>query len=148
MNDSGRPMAELLTPPNAYLFSIRQCARAFRLNQFAIGLKAPANREIFVADERAAMEASGLSESEMKMVEARDWTGLIAHGGHVLAVVKIAYSLGILHHEVCAHMCGMTYAELKPQLPRESALLPLDPGHAPGHAPGHEPDPEPVGTGR
>jgi len=118
---------DLLAPPNAYVFSIRQCARAFRLNQFAIGLKSPQQRGAFASDERAAMEAAGLSAAEMEMVAARDWTGLIAHGGHVLAIVKIAYALGILHHEVCAHMCGMTYAELKPLLPRESKLLPGDP---------------------
>jgi protocatechuate 4,5-dioxygenase alpha subunit len=126
MNDDMKPTGDLLAPPNAYVFSVRQCARAFRLNQFAIGLKNPQQREIFAADERAAMEAAGLSTPEMQMIAARDWTGLIAHGGHVLAIVKIAYALGILHHEVCAHMCGMTYAELKPLLPRESTLLPHD----------------------
>lgn len=72
------------------------------------------------------MSMAGLSTPEMQMIAARDWTGLIAHGGHVLSIVKIAYALDILHHEVCAHMCGMTYAELKPLLPRESTLLPHD----------------------
>jgi len=86
-------------------------ARAFRLNQYAIGLKSPQQREAFAPDKRAAMEAAGLSPTEMEMIAARDWTALIAHGGHVLAIVKIAYALGILHHEVCAHMCGMTYAD-------------------------------------
>lgn len=128
MTENSHPATGLLAPPNAYVFSVRQCARAFRLNQFAIGLKDPVQRERFAADERAAMSAAGLTEHETDMVAARDWTGLIAHGGHVLAVVKIAYSLGILHHEVRAHMCGMTYAELKPLLPRESALLPGDDG--------------------
>lgn len=119
---------DLLSPPNAYVFSVRHCASAYRLNQFAIGLKDPALREQFADDERAAMAAAGLSAQEMDMIAARDWTGLIAHGGHVLAVVKIAYSLGILHHEVCAHMCGMTYDELRPLLPREATLLPHDDG--------------------
>lgn len=125
-NEDIQTADDLLAPPSAYVFSIRQCARAFRLNQFAIGLKSPQQREAFASDERAAMETAGLSAAEMDMVAARDWTGLIAHGGHVLAIVKIAYALGILHHEVCAHMCGMTYAELKPLLPRESTLLPQD----------------------
>lgn len=125
-SENDTPTTDLLAPPNAYVFSIRQCVRAFRLNQFAIGLKSPQQREAFARDERAAMEVAGLNAAEMEMVSARDWTGLIAHGGHVLAIVKIAYALGILHHEVCAHMCGMTYAELKPLLPRESTLLPDD----------------------
>ena len=72
-------------------------ARAFRLNQFGIGLKIPQRREIFAADECAAIEAARLSTPEMQMIAARDRTGLIAHGGHVLAIVKIAYALGILH---------------------------------------------------
>lgn len=124
--DENIPVEEWLVPPNAYIFSVRECAKAYRLNQFAIGLKDPEARAVFAADERAAMTAAGLDEAEIAAVIVRDWTGLIAGGGHVLAVVKIAYSLGILHHEVCAHMCGMSYAELKPTLPRETAMLPRD----------------------
>lgn len=120
------PVDQLLEPPNAYLFSVRECARAYRLNQFAIGLKDPDARVVFAENERAAMEAGGLTPAEIDAIESRDWTALIAGGAHVLAVVKIAYSLGILHHEVCAHMCGMPYAELKAHLPRETALLPND----------------------
>ena len=124
--DDNIPVEEWLAPPNAYIFSVRECAKAYRLNQFAIGLKDPEARAVFAADERAAMEAAGLGEAEIAAVLSRDWTGLIAGGAHVLAVVKIAYSLGTLHHEVCAHMCGMCYAELKPALPRETAMLPGD----------------------
>lgn len=120
------PVDQVLAPPNAYPFSVRECAKAYRLNQFAIGLKELDARAAFAANERAAMEAGGLSQAEMDAVQSRDWTGLIAGGAHVLAVVKIAYSLGILHHEVCAHMCGMSYQELKPLLPREVSLLPAD----------------------
>lgn len=124
--DENVPVEEWLAPPNAFIFSVHECARAYRLNQFAIGLKNPEARTVFAADERSAMTAAGLDEAEIAAVIARDWTGLIAGGGHVLAVVKIAYSLGILHHEVCAHMCGKSYAELKPTLPRETAMLPDD----------------------
>ena len=120
------PADRLLEPPYAYLFSVRECARAYRLNQFAIGLKSPEARAAFVQNERATMQACGLGQDEIGAIESRDWTRLIAGGAHVLAVVKIAYSLGILHHEVCAHMCGMPYAELKAQLPRETSLLPDD----------------------
>lgn len=126
MNEPEDSARRLLEPPNAYIFSIRQCAQAYRLNRFAIGLKNPAARAAFAADEHAAMADAGLSENEIALVTARDWTGLVAHGGHVLAIVKIAYSLGILHHEVCAHMTGMSYADLKPLLPRETSLLPHD----------------------
>ena len=115
-----------LDPPSTFAFTIRQCTGAYRLNQFAIGLKEPENRDRFLADERAAMVAHGLSEAEMAMVAARDWTGLIASGGHVLAIVKIAYSLGVLHHEVGAHMCGMDFTTLRESLPRNVDLLPND----------------------
>lgn len=108
------------------MFSVRQCVSAFQLNQFAIGLKNPHERALFLADERAAMTAYQLSEIHMEMIEQRDWTGLIASGGHVLAIVKIAYSLGILHHEVGAHMRAMSYQEMKALLPFESELLPQD----------------------
>lgn len=115
-----------LDPPSAFVFSVEKCTSAYRLNRFAIGLKNPTEREAFIQDEKSAMKNAGLSDEEMKMVTDRDWTGLIAHGGHVLAIVKIAYSLGQLHHEVGAHMCGMDYAELRTLLPKETDLLPED----------------------
>jgi protocatechuate 4,5-dioxygenase alpha chain len=115
-----------LDPPSAYIFSVEKCTSAYRLNKFAIGLRNPVAREAFIQDENAAMTKAGLSDAEIEMVAARDWTGLIAHGGHVLAIVKIAYSLGQLHHEVGALMCGMNYAELRALLPKETKMLPED----------------------
>ena len=126
MTNPSAPVNLSLDPPSSFVFTVRECTGAFRLNQFAIGLKQSENRERFLADERSAMMAAGLSETEMEMVAARDWTGLIASGGHVLAIVKIAYSLGVLHHEVGAHMCGLEYQELREQLPRNVDLLPRD----------------------
>lgn len=126
MDNENIPIDQLLEPPNTFMFSVRHCVGAFQLNQFSIGLKDPDERALFLADERAAMTAYKLSESQMDMIEQRDWTGLIAGGGHVLAIVKIAYSLGIMHHEVGAHMRGMSYQEMKALLPRESDLLPQD----------------------
>ena len=110
--DRNRPDLSL-DAPSSFVFDVRKCTEAYRLNQFAISLKDAKNRERFVADERAAMTAFGLSDVEIDMVEARDWTGLVSRGGHVLAIVKIAYSLGVLHHEVGAHMCGVAYSELR-----------------------------------
>ena len=121
--DTG-PDDQALEPPNSFVFSLRQCGKAYKLNQFAIGLQKPEKRAEFVEDERAAMAAAGLSDEHMDMVTRRDWSGLVAGGGHILAVVKIAYSLGILHHEVGAHMCGRTYEEMKATLPRLTDRLP------------------------
>ena len=126
MDNQNIPTDQLLEPPNTFMFSVRECVSAYQLNQFSIGLKNSQKRALFLADERAAMTAYRLSDVQMEMIEQRDWTGLIAGGGHVLAIVKIAYSLGILHHEVGAHMCGMSYQEMKAQLPCESDLLPQD----------------------
>lgn len=126
MNEEPRTDDEALDPPNSYIFTVGQCTESYRLNQFAIGLKRPEERERFLSDERAAMAAYGLGPEEMDLISDRDWTGLIARGGHVLAIVKIAYSLGVLHHEVGAHMCGTDYVELRERLPRDVDMLPGD----------------------
>ena len=46
-------------------------------------------------------------------MRARDWTGLVASGGHHFNVIKIAAAVGESHLHVGAHMCGASWDEFK-----------------------------------
>ena len=118
------PREMSLDRPNAFVFSLAQCGQAYKLNQFAIGLGNPKTRAKFLDDPQKAMVNAGLSEQEIALIEARDWAGLVAAGGHILAVVKIGYSLGVLHHEVGAHAAGLDFETLQSLLPRDTGLTP------------------------
>ena len=68
----------------------------------------------------------GLSEREKALVRARDWTGLVASGGHHFNVIKIAAAVGESHLHVGAHMCGANWDEFKRTLPHRVELMPDD----------------------
>jgi protocatechuate 4,5-dioxygenase alpha subunit len=115
-----------LEPPSAYLFTGEICTRAYRLNKFAFDFKYPAARARFAHDPEALMTEYGLSEREKALLRARDWTGLVASGGHMFNVIKIAAAVGQSHLHVGAHMCGADWDEFKKTLPHRIELMPQD----------------------
>jgi protocatechuate 4,5-dioxygenase alpha chain len=113
-------------PPSAYLFTGEICSRSYALNKFAFDFKYPQVRARFAAEPESLMEEYGLSEHEKSLVRARDWTGLVAHGGHHFNVIKIAAAVGQSHLHVGAHMSGVEWDEFKKSLPRVVNALPED----------------------
>ena len=115
-----------LDAPSAYLFTGEICTRAYKLNRFAFDFKYPAVRERFASDPEALMRDYGLTEREKTLVRARDWTGLVATGGHHFNVIKIAAAVGESHLHVGAHMCGVNWREFKQTLPHRFEVMPQD----------------------
>jgi protocatechuate 4,5-dioxygenase alpha chain len=115
-----------LEPPSVYLFTGEICTRAYKLNRFAFDFKYPAVRERFAAEPEKLMTEYGLSEREKALVRARDWTGLVAGGGHHFNVIKIAAAVGESHLHVGAHMCGAKWDEFKRTLPHRVDVMPED----------------------
>lgn len=115
-----------LEAPSVYLFTGEICTRAYKLNRFAFDFKFPRVRERFAADPEALMSEYGLSAHEKALVRARDWTGLVASGGHHFNVIKIAAAVGQSHLHVGAHMCGADWEEFKLTLPHRVEVMPQD----------------------
>ena len=72
------------------------------------------------------MAAYGLSEREKELVRARDWTGLVASGGHHFNIIKIAAAVGQSHLHVGAHMCGANWRDFQRTLPQRVDVMPGD----------------------
>lgn len=117
-----------LEAPSVYLFTGEICTRAYKLNRFAFDFKFPRVRERFAADPEALMSEYGLSAHEKALVRARDWTGLVASGGHHFNVIKIAAAVGQSHLHVGAHMCGADWEEFKRTLPHRVDVMPQELG--------------------
>lgn len=115
-----------LEAPSVYLFTGEICTRAYKLNRFAFDFKYPAVRDRFAHDPDALMAEYGLSEREQTLVHSRDWTGLVATGGHHFNVIKIAAAVGESHLHVGAHMCGASWDALKLTLPHRIDVMPAD----------------------
>jgi protocatechuate 4,5-dioxygenase alpha subunit len=121
-----QPIDLSLDAPSVYLFTGEICTRAYKLNRFAFDFKYPAVRERFAKDPEALMADYGLSEGEKALVRTRDWTGLVASGGHHFNVIKIAAAVGESHLHVGAHMCGVKWDDFKRTLPQRVDVLPED----------------------
>lgn len=113
-----------LDPPGTYIYTGEMATKGYRLTRFGLSLRKPDNRDRFLADEAAYMRSAGLSEDEIALVAARDWTGLIKAGGHLQAMLKIAATLGQNLWHIGAHNADMEVEELMRLCPRRVSALP------------------------
>lgn len=113
-----------LEPPSAFVFTGEICTRSYALNRFAFAFKHAQHRQRFEEAPEQLMQEFGLSEQQRQLVRERDWTGLVANGGHHFNIIKIAAAVGESHLHVGAHMCGADWDEFKQSLPHVVDLLP------------------------
>ena len=124
------PLAEPgfhLEAPGTYLFDGTRSTRGFALNRFALSLKQPANRELFLRDEQAYLGSFDLTPELRELIRTRDWTGLLEAGGHLQALLKLAATVGQSLFHIGAHNCGIGVDQMRSACPRRvSGLGPLD----------------------
>ena len=80
--------------PGTTVFTGERSRQGYRLNQMAMSLSDPANRQRFCADETAYMAEIGLSDAQQDAVRRRDWAGMIAQGGNIYLLLKIGATVG------------------------------------------------------
>jgi protocatechuate 4,5-dioxygenase, alpha chain len=107
-SETRRPIA---LPPRIMVYDGRKAVEGYRLNRLAISIRDADNRARFKADEEGYMRTLGLDEAERALVRARDWLGMVAHGGNMYALIKIARALGIHQSRVGVQMRGETVEE-------------------------------------
>lgn len=88
------------------VFTGERSRQGYRINKLAMSLTDPARREAFRADERAYMAGFGLTDVEMDLVASRDWKGLVAAGGNIYVLLKIAGTVGQNLLQMGAQMRG------------------------------------------
>jgi protocatechuate 4,5-dioxygenase alpha subunit len=96
--------------PGTTVFTGERSHQGYRINKLAMSLTEPANREAFRSDERAYMASFGMSAVELDLVARRDWSGLIAAGGNIYLLLKIAGTVGQNLLQMGAQMRGATLA--------------------------------------
>lgn len=103
--------------PGTLVFTGERSRAGYRLNRLAMSLVDPANRKSFLADETAYMGAAGLTPGEQDMVRRRDWAAMIAHGGNIYLILKIAGTVGQTLLQMGAQMRGETLDTFMATLP-------------------------------
>jgi protocatechuate 4,5-dioxygenase alpha chain len=95
--------------PGTYLFNRYRSREGYHLNQCFMTLLKAENRERFLADERAYLEAWGnLTDAQVQAVLERDWIGMIKVGGNIYYMAKLIGTDQSTFQAVAAKMCGMS----------------------------------------
>jgi protocatechuate 4,5-dioxygenase alpha chain len=110
--------------PGTLVYSSELALRGHKLNRFALSLRSPACRQVFLTDEKCYMQSCGLSSQEQAMVVERDWTGLLRAGGHLQAILKIAATVGQHLWHIGAHNAGTDAETMRAACPRRVSRLP------------------------
>jgi len=108
------------TIPGTTLFDGTMAQRGYTLNRMCFGFNAAAEREAFRHDEDAYMDRHGLTLEQKKAVRERDVLGMIAAGGNVYYLAKLAGIWGLNVQDLGAAQTGMTVPEFKAMLERHS----------------------------
>ncbi len=94
--------------PGTTIFDTDQARKGYHLNQFCMSLMKAANRERFLADERAYLDEWPMSEAQKQAVLARDLNRCIALGGNIYFLAKIGATDGRSFQYMAASMTGMS----------------------------------------
>ena len=94
--------------PGTYLFNRHRSRQGYHLNQCFMSLLKKENRETFLADERAYLDAWGnLNEAQIQAVLDRNWLGIIHEGGNIYYMAKLIGTDQSTFQFVAGEMCGM-----------------------------------------
>lgn len=99
--------------PDSQPFTLDVSVANYDLNLFLRQMIEPAHRAVFLADEDAALAASGLDSIDCDLIRRRDWTGLIERGAIFFGLEKLAAVLGLPNAVIYAGMRGETLAQFQ-----------------------------------
>ncbi|PJE27454.1 protocatechuate 4,5-dioxygenase alpha subunit [Pseudooceanicola antarcticus] len=106
--------------PETPLYDRQGSIRGYKLNKMAMSLGRPENREAFKADEEAFLDSYGLSAEEKAAVMSRNWHDMVALGGNLFFILKIAAIDPAVMTEIGAAQAQMDHADfLKQRLGKE-----------------------------
>ena len=108
---SQRYLEELEDIPGTRVCTASRARRGYHLNQFAMSLMKPANRERFRADEKAYLDEWPISEDAKAAVLARDYNRMLDLGGNIYFLLKLISTDGVSVAQGVATMTGMSFDE-------------------------------------
>jgi len=102
--------------PGTIVFDGDQAQKGFALNRMCFSFNSAANRADFLKDEDAYCAKFGLTAEQRDAVKRRDVLALIAAGGNIYYLAKLAGIFGLNVQDIGAQQTGMTVDEFKAKL--------------------------------
>lgn len=110
------PAAAKRSIPGTPVFDGDAAQAGYALNAMCYSFNEEPNREAFRADEEAYMARYGLDESQKDAIRRRDVLGMIAAGGNVYYLAKLAGIFKLNVQDLGAMQTGMSVEEFKAAL--------------------------------
>lgn len=104
------PLEEI---PGTVIFNGAMSRLGYHLNMWCMTLQSPGNRAEFKADEAAYLDRFPLDADQREAILARDYNRLLALGGNIYFLSKIAAVDGHSFQQIAARMSGVSVAEFQ-----------------------------------
>jgi protocatechuate 4,5-dioxygenase, alpha chain len=104
----GYDLADLADIPGTTVFTAESARRAYHLHRFCMSLMKADNRDAFRTGEAAYLAGFAMTPEQREAVLARDYNGLIAQGGNIYFLIKIANTDGISVAQAVSTMTDMS----------------------------------------
>lgn len=101
-------LAEFEDIPGTRVFTAARARQGYHLNQFAMSLMTPENRERWKANEKAYLEEWPLSDDQKAAVLARDYNRLLDLGGNIYFLSKVFSTDGLSFVQAVSTMTGVS----------------------------------------
>ena len=104
-------LAEFEDIPGTRVFTAARARQGYHLNQFAMSLMKPENREKWKADEAAYLNEWQLSDEQKQAVLSRDYNRLLDLGGNIYFLAKVFSTDGQSFVQAVSTMTGVSVEE-------------------------------------
>ena len=95
------------------IFDGAAAQRGYALNKMCYSFNDAANREAFLRDEEAYCRKYGLNDAQRDAVRRRDVLALIAAGGNIYYLAKLAGIFGLNVQDIGAQQTGRSVEEFR-----------------------------------
>src|SRR3954451_19374076 len=102
--------------PGTILFDGEEAQKGLALNRMCFSFNSAENRDAFVNDEDAYCAKYGLNEEQREAVKSRNVLKLLAAGGNVYYLAKLAGIFGLNVQDIGAQQTGMSVDAFKAKL--------------------------------
>jgi len=106
-------LAELEDIPGTRVYTAARARKGYHINQFAMSLMKPENRDRFRLDEKAYLDEWPISDEAKAALLARDYNALLDMGGNIYFLSKLFSSDGISFAEAVSTMTDMTFPQYR-----------------------------------
>jgi protocatechuate 4,5-dioxygenase, alpha chain len=104
-------LAEMEDIPGTRVFTAARARAGYHLNQFAMSLMTPENRERWKADERAYLADWPMSDAQKEAILARDYNRCLELGGNIYFLAKVFSTDGQSFAQAVSTMTGMNFED-------------------------------------